>query len=492
MPFCHNCGARLESGDMFCIKCGTKSKEFTRGEVKDPEPVTVNPEKEQAVIIPEIEPVAEVKPEPKPEPVVETKSEPVSENTVVMNPVTEPVQEAKPEPEAKVEDEIIRIPAVEPVSEPVVETKPEPESKPEIEEIPIQAVEQENFFTEFKKAAEVKPETITEKPAEIEKVSKSDPDIAENSVEKKAKAKLEQDNATATNKLIPLLVTISAIAVAVIVVLTFVILILLKKGKNNTDNKPTEQTSSYYSEFATSETTTEATTTEETTESEETEDTEKSEETDEPDETDDETESSSSKASAATSKKPKIKVTNAVNKKLDAAQYGTYVFKIPKVSISGVNTDEANKTIKDDLMQYYGVEGEPFEVTHTHYSNKMFVVILVSMRKHHPYSQSRVYTISLKTGKIMIGSEIVNIYGITDKHFFKQVRTTYNKCSFFGGGTKAEEDVLRHKNLKRVSFKYITPYISKEGHLCFVAYCDYFGINSPGYLRFDATAKKMN
>ena len=76
MPFCHNCGARLESGDMFCIKCGTKSKEFTRKEVTDPEPVTVSPDNEQAVVFTEKEPAAVVKPEPKPEPVVETKSEP--------------------------------------------------------------------------------------------------------------------------------------------------------------------------------------------------------------------------------------------------------------------------------------------------------------------------------------------------------------------------------------------------------------------------------
>ncbi|MBR2555571.1 MAG: zinc ribbon domain-containing protein [Aeriscardovia sp.] len=439
MPFCHNCGAKLEPGDMFCVECGTKSKEFLPDEGKT-QTVTASSEKEEAVFTPAKEAV------------VESKSEPDADKTIVMPPIVESVVESQPV------------------------------SEPEIEEVPVQSVDEGNFFTEFHAKSEENIESKSKLPVEDEKVAEVQQDI-----EKKAEEKPTQVNNPSKNNLIPLLVTISGVCVALVIALIFAILIVLKSSKKDKENKSTVQTSDFYVETTTAETTTESitevTTTEETEDTEETqEDTEETEE----DTEDPETQAASKDSSA----KPKFKVSNAVNKKQDAAQYGTYVYKVPKITISGLNTDETNKKIKDDLSEYYGVSGEPYEVKYTYYSNKQFVVILVDYSRHRVPGMNRVYTISLKTGKIMTGSEIVKIYGITDKHFFKQVRTTYNKC-YFGTGDSTSASGYRSKNLNRVSYKYVTPYIGKTGHLCFVGYCDFAAIEGSGYLNFDATAKKM-
>ena len=47
------------------------------------------------------------------------------------------------------------------------------------------------------------------------------------------------------------------------------------------------------------------------------------------------------------------------------------------------------------------------------------------------------------------------------------------------------------KNLKRVSYKYLAPYVSKNGHLCFIGYVNYYGGAEKGYRLFDATSKKF-
>ena len=98
MPFCHNCGARLEPGDMFCVECGTKSKEFLSDEDKSQSVST------DTVI----------------ENVVEAKPEPDADKKMVMPTISEQVLNKTPEPENEVKP--VQIPAI----EPIVESQPEP------------------------------------------------------------------------------------------------------------------------------------------------------------------------------------------------------------------------------------------------------------------------------------------------------------------------------------------------------------------------------
>ena len=454
MPFCHICGSELESGAMFCEECGTPSKENK----------TAGAAASQHVIKITQEELDSIQPGYKPKPVKEVKPKPVSKELSVLAPLIEPVDEELP--------------------------------MPVIEETPVQSF-QDSSYTDLSNTAEAKNIPVAAQPVKpmpvpgAERVSRQEP------VRGEVKPK---------KSMVPVLVTVCSVCVAVIVALAFVIVFILKKGKNDNVRKPTEWTD--YDDYdetdppettafvtteettTTEEPTTEETTTEETT-TEVTRETERPTETEKPETTPKPKATETTEAAETVAGNAKFKVSNAVSKKLDAAQYGTYVYKVPKITINGLNTDEANQKMKDDLSEYLVESGEPYQVTHTHYSNKNFVVIMVYCEKHSPPAMTRVYTISLKTGKIMTGSEIVKMYGITDKHFFKQVKATYNKVDFYCGGSESDLAAIRKTNLSRVSFKYITPYIGKKGHLSFVGYCDYYGNDSPGYIRFDATEKKL-
>lgn len=108
MPFCHNCGAKLEPGDVFCIECGTKSKEFLSDADKS-QVVTADSEKEEVVLSFES--------------VVEPNPEPEADKTMVMPSISEQVLKNTSEPET--EDKAVQIPAI----EPIVESQPEAENE---------------------------------------------------------------------------------------------------------------------------------------------------------------------------------------------------------------------------------------------------------------------------------------------------------------------------------------------------------------------------
>ena len=85
----------------------------------------------------------------------------------------------------------------------------------------------------------------------------------------------------------------------------------------------------------------------------------------------------------------------------------------------------------------------------------------------------------------------VKLSGSTTKKFFAKVKATYKS---FGAGPGASDSYAKKaqkKNLKRVSYKYLAPYVSKNGHLCFIGYVNYYGGKEKGYRVFDATTKKI-
>ena len=168
-----------------------------------------------------------------------------------------------------------------------------------------------------------------------------------------------------------------------------------------------------------------------------------------------------------------------------------YDFKIPMVKIEGVNTDEANKTIEKEIGKYLGDKyGHELMSRYVYFMNDKIVSIIV----YNEYTwfdddwKTTVFNIDLKTGRLIGDGEVVKLCGLTDKTFFANVKTIYKKYndegiaenSNYSGAKKHYE-----QNLKRISYRYIDPYIGPDGHLCFAGQVNYIGGGGGAPVMFD-------
>lgn len=190
--------------------------------------------------------------------------------------------------------------------------------------------------------------------------------------------------------------------------------------------------------------------------------------------------------------KVKINISNAVNK--TAVVGGAKLpYKIPKVTISGKNTDAANKKMKSELSKYALKGDKARGITYSYHTSSKLISILVhiSDNDNETYDTYKVYNIAVSSGKIVKDSTAVKLAGSSTKKFFARVKATYKKFGAGDGAPASYAKKAQKKNLKRVSYKYLAPYVSKNGHLCFVGYVNYYGGAEKGYRVFDATSKKI-
>ncbi|MBE7068934.1 MAG: hypothetical protein E7386_00315 [Ruminococcaceae bacterium] len=200
----------------------------------------------------------------------------------------------------------------------------------------------------------------------------------------------------------------------------------------------------------------------------------------------------SGNTTAETAARPKVKISNAVSK--TATVGGAKLpYKIPKVSITGKNTDSANKKMKSELGKYDLKGSSARSITYSYHTSPKLISILVHISDNDSTTVDtyKVYNIAVSSGKIVRDSTAVKLAGSSTKKFFAKVKATYKK---FGGGSGAPASFAKSaqkQNLKRVSYKYLTPYVNKNGHLCFLGYVSYYGGAEKGYRVFDATSKKL-
>lgn len=187
---------------------------------------------------------------------------------------------------------------------------------------------------------------------------------------------------------------------------------------------------------------------------------------------------------------PKATVTSQVKKtfKKDGTNYK---YEIPKVTIPGKNTSAVNKKIKKALSKYSYKGSEPYAMKYTYYVNSKIVSILVNVYDTEiDHSEYYAYNISVKTGKLIKDKEVLKLYGVSSKKFLSTVKSTYKKGGYWAGkGSEAKKNIK--KSLKKVSYKYLDPYVGSNGHLCFLGYVYYYGGAGEGYIRFDAVKKKQ-
>ncbi len=199
----------------------------------------------------------------------------------------------------------------------------------------------------------------------------------------------------------------------------------------------------------------------------------------------------SSSATSSAKAKPVVKVTNAEKKTINSKFYGAkFTCRIPKVSISSKKLDSINKKIKNDVKKSHkGL------YDYSYYVDDSIVSIIVRLTDDadSPLTDYKIYNISVKSGKEMKDEEVIKLCKTTTKKFYAKVKKIYNNDFYKKYIKKFKYSKSEHTkyNLKHISYKYIDPYIGKNGHLCFVA--KVYGVPpvDSDTLRFDTKSMKV-
>ena len=191
--------------------------------------------------------------------------------------------------------------------------------------------------------------------------------------------------------------------------------------------------------------------------------------------------------SSKAAEKPVIKVSDAFKKKFKYEGY-KMVFKYPKISISTVSTKSVNSKIKKDMKK---LNNGYCWSDYSYYIGKDIVSICVWYENGDGDSYNCIaYNVSIATGKLVDDKEVLKESGVSEKKFWSLVKSTYKKFGAgFSGSPRAKE--CYKKNVKKATFKYVTPYLNKKGQLCFIGFVYYDGGAGEGYRNFNTKTKKV-
>ena len=184
-----------------------------------------------------------------------------------------------------------------------------------------------------------------------------------------------------------------------------------------------------------------------------------------------------------------IKVTDAVNKPFAIAGE-TFNYKIPRVTISGVNTDNANAAIKAEIEKDFNNDEEKaFDSNYEYFVGNKAVSIIVSNMdlQGGEFIYVKAYNVDINTGKLLTANEVVKLSGMTDEEFFGKVKdlyTEFDKNEIKKCGTNSEKNYIK-ENINKISYKFVLPYIGENGKLCFVGDVNCTGGAGVSFERFE-------
>ncbi len=154
-----------------------------------------------------------------------------------------------------------------------------------------------------------------------------------------------------------------------------------------------------------------------------------------------------------------------------------YFYKIPRVDIEGVNTDDVNTRIMADLEQYHDnpyYSGQASYVEYVYSIDDDVVSVLVLVDEGLKNCNSMIggpdiyftYNISIDSGDLLEPEELIELRGLTDDKFFESVDLCLLNVFYesFAERYFGEEIVS-----PEMSYEQIKPFVSPEGHICVVA-----------------------
>lgn len=167
-----------------------------------------------------------------------------------------------------------------------------------------------------------------------------------------------------------------------------------------------------------------------------------------------------------------VQIVDAYNETI--GYYGQVVYySYPQISIYGKDMSYVNDTIYDDTLTFAesGLDG----ISYTYFMDDDIISICLEGASDMSYATFNVYNISVDTGEFISSSEFIEKQGLTDDQFFDIVEEAYDYYweSISGYFSDNSWDLYRERHLRnydRISYEYVSPFLSPDGDLCFVSY----------------------
>ena len=192
--------------------------------------------------------------------------------------------------------------------------------------------------------------------------------------------------------------------------------------------------------------------------------------------------------------KPDVNVYDAVNIPLQGEEK-VVNYKIPGVTISGVDTTAANDEIKRSLETEFTYElyediyyGSFLDYKYL-VSDNMVILLIKAYDINYEGHDFRVFYVSVASGKLLSTREVLGNLGLNENEFMQKVRDTYQ--AWWDKTYKSMDDVefMKQANIDNASLDNVWPFYDDNGHLMFVGHVEYPAGGGMGELLFDANTQ---
>ena len=161
----------------------------------------------------------------------------------------------------------------------------------------------------------------------------------------------------------------------------------------------------------------------------------------------------------------------------------TYEYRksIPQVNISDKDMSEVNEIIRSDIEEHLGSRSYNVEVGYMYFICEDFVSIVIKFDDGLVFGENYgerylIYNISVETGELLKPEEFIELCGLTDEEFFTLADASF--ATIADGYKNSIDEEYREKtvheiyenNKELLSYEYLTPFFSPDGHLCFEGY----------------------
>ena len=162
----------------------------------------------------------------------------------------------------------------------------------------------------------------------------------------------------------------------------------------------------------------------------------------------------------------------------------TYEYRksIPQVNISDKDMSEVNEIIRSDVEELLGYHTYTVELGYMYFIGDEIVSIVIKFDDglvfgDHYGDRYLIYNISVETGELLEPEEFIELCGLTDEEFFTLADASF--ATIADGYRTSIDEELREKttiqdvyenNKELLSYEYLTPFFSPDGHLCFEGY----------------------
>lgn len=182
----------------------------------------------------------------------------------------------------------------------------------------------------------------------------------------------------------------------------------------------------------------------------------------------------------------------------------TYEYRksIPQVNISDKDMSEVNEIIRNDIEEHLGSRTYNVEVGYMYFIGDEIVSIVIKFDDGLVFGENYgerylIYNISVETGELLEPEEFIELCGLTDEEFFTLADASFATIAD-GYKTSLDEEYrektihdIYENNKELLSYEYLTPFFSPDGHLCFEGYIFELGDQGADHHMIDTETQQI-